>query len=66
MTVNKYEIRISKNLTNAYHIKLLKSSSFHFFLLEYLNLFSDVHVVARFCDKRNYVTTRENNGRQKI
>ena len=28
--------------------------------------FSDVHVAARFCDKRNYVTTRENYGRQKI
>ena len=28
--------------------------------------FSDVHVAARFCDKRNYVTTGENYGRQKI
>ena len=55
-----------KKLTNAYHIKLLKSSCYHFFLLEYLNLFSDVHVAARFCDKRNYFTMSENYGLQKI
>ena len=28
--------------------------------------FSDGHVATRFCDKRNYVTTRKNYGCQKI
>ena len=42
------------------------SIQYIFLIFKIFFIFSDFLVAVRFCDKRNYVRTRENYGRQKI